>query len=450
LQRLLSILLLAAAASADPVDSVDPPDLAALVDLAEPKARRKAARELAKDPELTIDAVLAAARTFVPHRRSDDRGDNTGGSRGGGAGAGVSRHTVSLRVGDKTEETSITTYVPRRYDRTKPAPLLLYLHGSGGRGDEAIGLWRDHAEALGMLIVAPTEAGKNGGYAFSPRERDAALAALRWTRRQFNVDENRIHLTGVSRGGHMTWYLGTRHPDRWASLAPMIGGPRWLPQRGQNNLRFVENIAAIPMRDLQGVKDHPGLLLNLRFAFARLEQLHAADARFLTYDDLGHSFRMESVDWTRFLRAAERKPIHPRIVRLTAGAPRETRAYWVEILATHREVKEAFTPRVDANRWGGLDNMGQRAYMDALVAKRTARLEARITGKGQFVVKSERVKKFRLLLTSGMFDPAEPVVVTWNGRKRRVRVKPSTRVLLEDFAERFDRSFLPVAEVRIP
>lgn len=423
----------------------DSPDLAALVDGADPKARRDLARKLAlelalaTDPALTIDALVAAARGFRPREDSDRQPR-----------PGVAQHAVQLRVDGQIEQTAITTYVPKRLDRTKPAPLLLYLHGSGGRGEEAIGLWQEHADALGMLIVAPTEAGENGGYAFSPRERAAALAALRWARRHFDVDESRIHLTGVSRGGHMTWDVGTRHPDQWASLAPMIGGPRWLPQRGQNNLRFLENIAALPMRDLQGAKDHPGLLVNLRFAFAKLEALRATDARLLIFDDLGHSFRMESVEWPKFLGAADRKPVPLHVVRKSSGSPTESRAYWAEILSVHRDVKESFTPRVDARRWGGLDEMGQRKYMDALVAKRTARLEARITGKGQFTVKSKRVKKFRLLLTAGMFDPGEPVVVTWNGRKRRIRVKPSTRILLEEFAERFDRTFLPVAEVRVP
>jgi len=431
--RLLLCIILCAAKTA----VADPPDLAALVDLPTPKARRAAAREFAKDADLTLQAVLVAARAFRPRA-------------GLAIQAGASRQTASLRVGDSTEETSITVSVPERYDPSKPTPLLLYLHGSGGRGDEALGLWKAQADALGMLLIAPTEAGENGGYAFSERERKAALAALRWARRRFNVDENRIHLTGVSRGGHMTWDVGTRHPDRWASLSPMIGGPRWLPQRGQNNLRFVENVASIPIRDLQGAKDHPGLLVNLRFAFERLKKLKAKDARFLTFDDLGHSFRMEAVDWGEFLPKCERNPVPPRIVRLSTGVAGETRAYWAQITAVSREVKEKFQPRVDARRWGGLDELGQRRYMDAVVAKRTARLEAQFAGKGEFIVKTERVKKFRLLLTAGMFDPAQPVVVTWNGRKRRIRAKPSTRVLLEEFAERFDRTFLPVAEVRVP
>jgi hypothetical protein len=40
--------------------------------------------------------------------------------------------------------------------------------------------------------------------------------------------------------------------------------------------------------------------------------------------------------------------------------------------------------------------------------------------------------------------------VTWNGRTRQRKLKASKRVLLQDFAERFDRTFLPVAKFKIP
>ena len=414
-------------------------DLHAIVDLPTRKQRRAAAVALAKREGVTVEGLLRAAREFEPAPVTRRR------QPGGGTEA------VELAVAGQSERTRISVHLPTRYDAAKPTPLILYLHGSHGRGEEAAGFWQSHAEALGAIIIAPTEAGENVGYAFSPRERAGAMAALRWARRRFNIDENRIHLTGVSRGGHMTWDLGGRRPDRWASLAPMIGGPRWLPTRGQQNLRFIENLAHLPMRDLQGEKDQRGLLLNLRHAFARLDELKAKDAKFVTFPDLGHSFRMPAVAWGQFLGTAKRDPTPKRVVRWSVAADDgRGRAYWAEILAVHRDVKEKFTPKVDARIWGGLDDLGQRRYMDGLVLKRTARLEARWTGRGKFVVTTKRVKKFRLLLTEAMFDPDEPVEVIWNGRKRRKKLRPNARVLAGEFAERFDRTFLPVAEFRVP
>jgi hypothetical protein len=49
-----------------------------------------------------------------------------------------------------------------------------------------------------------------------------------------------------------------------------------------------------------------------------------------------------------------------------------------------------------------------------------------------------------------MFDPAVPVQVTTNDKLANYEVKPAKLVLLRDFVERFDRTFLPVAEISCP
>ena len=41
---------------------------------------------------------------------------------------------------------------------------------------------------------------------------------------KFNIDEDRIYLKGESMGGGGTWYVGTRHPDIFAAIAPVYGG----------------------------------------------------------------------------------------------------------------------------------------------------------------------------------------------------------------------------------
>ena len=428
MRRLVLPLLLASVLHAQDAE------LAAAVDLASPKARRKAALDLAKRGEVDLEGWLAAMRALAP------RGTMT---------PGTHDVTAALRVGDRTEQTGITVHSPERYDRKRAAPLIVSLHGAGGHGPQEAYRWREVADELGMLVIAPTEAGENAGYGFSARERAAALAAIRWARRELNVDENRIHLTGVSRGGHMTWDVGTRHPDLFATLSPMIGGPRLDTRSGQNNLRYVENVAHLPIRDLQGEGDDKRMLFNLRLAFRKLKAAGARDAQLLTFPELGHSFRFEAVEWREFFGRNRRDPRPPRVVRLTA-TPGEGRAYWVEILKTKREVKEAFMPKVDVSAWNAMDDGARRRHIAEAADRRTARLEAEIVEPGVFRIKSTGVTSFRVLLTAEMFDPGEPVKVIWNGRARTRKLKPARRVVLTDFVERFDRTFLPVAEFRIP
>jgi len=354
-----------------------------------------------------------------------------------------------LIVDGQREETEVTTYVPTSLDSSRSAPVLMAFHGTGGRGGDMEPMWRATAEALGMIVVAPSEAGKNEGYAFSERERESVLEALRWVKRGFDVDENRIFATGISRGGHLAWDLALRHPDLFAAIAPMIGGPRFQLDHGQNNLRFLENVVSLPIRDLQGAKDDPGLVANLRLAFERLGKLKAPEAKLLEFPDLGHEFDFGAVDWAAFFGSARRNPVPERVVRVAATTD-ESRAFWVEITRLQKDVSVDVVPKVVASTWNGLNEDGKRKFLEEEVERRTARLEVRETGVGRFTAVGDKVAAFRLLLTASMFDPSKPVQVLFGNKLVEKKATPDARVLLEDFVERFDRTFLPVAAVDVP
>ena len=94
-----------------------------------------------------------------------------------------------------------------------------------------------------------------------------------------------------------------------------------------------------------------------------------------------------------------------------------------------------------------MDMMRKREYVARQVERRTARLEVEMLGKGDFLARGEHVRSFRLLLDPEMFEEGKPVYVKFNGRRRRFAVQPGKAVLCREFAERFDRTFLPVAEI---
>src|SRR5258706_8009415 len=229
----------------------------------------------------------------------------------------------------------------------------------------------------------------------------------------------------------------------------MIGGPRFQLDHGQNNLRFLENVASLPIRDLQGAKDDPGLVANVRLAFARLDKLKAIDAKLLEFPELGHSFEFGAVDWVTFLGAARRNPVPERVVRVAARTD-EGRAFWVEITKLDKDVAEDVVPKVVASAWNGLGEDGRRKLLEEEVEKRTARLEVKMTGVGRFAATGEKVSAFRLLLTASMFDPTKPVQVLFGGKPVEKKVKADPRVLLEEVVERLDRTFLPIPSLDVP
>ena len=58
------------------------------------------------------------------------------------------------------------------------------------------------------------------GTQWTGAQADLALAALDQVLGEYRVDVNRVYLTGLSMGGHGTWYLAYRHPERFAAAAP--------------------------------------------------------------------------------------------------------------------------------------------------------------------------------------------------------------------------------------
>jgi acetyl esterase/lipase len=409
-------------------------ELRAAIELAVPKERRSAALAVAKRKEATLANLQEAIR--IASLREP-------------AAAGTHEERANVWADGDVEDVELVTYVPKSYDPETKAPLLVVLHWTGGSARRQDELWRDTCEKIGAVLVAPGEAGANEGYGWTMRERDAAIGAMRFAMSRFAIDPDRVFATGISRGGHLAWDVALRRPDRFAALAPFIGCPRFQLARGQNNLRFLENVLDLPIRDLQGMKDDPLAIENLKDAFARLEKMHAKDAKLIEFEELGHAFEFGAVDWPEFFGAAKRDPMRDQVVFTSANLA-EARAFWVEIVLFTKETAE--NPRIDVpkTQWESLDARGQRALVQERFDQATARIDVKRVGKGRFEAEGRGVAKFRLLLADGMFDPAVPVEITWQGKTHKRRANFDPRLMVTDFVERLDTSFVPVASVEVP
>ena len=120
-------------------------------------------------------------------------------------------------------------FVPSQAAGGRRPPVILFLHGSGERGDDnrkqlAVGLGpylQRHATGFPAIVVfpqSPEDASWDGATA------RMALAALDAASREFNGDPDRTYLTGMSRGGYGVWELALMQPERFAALVPVCGG----------------------------------------------------------------------------------------------------------------------------------------------------------------------------------------------------------------------------------
>ena len=89
-------------------------------------------------------------------------------------------------------------YIPPTLDRTKPAPALVFLHGSGGNFKAYVWLLSKVADQTGCTVIAPTFGLGNweklGAYA-------ATTAAIEDAGKHAAIDPDQIHLMGLSNGG---------------------------------------------------------------------------------------------------------------------------------------------------------------------------------------------------------------------------------------------------------
>jgi predicted peptidase len=132
--------------------------------------------------------------------------------------------------------------LPAGYDasRDPPWPLLLFLHGSGERGEKLADLTKHGPPKLvrdgARLTEHERAAGKILAEKFivvSPQcpddevwDEDGLLALLDDVMPKLRVDRTRVYLTGISMGGYGAWALFTRAPERFAAVVPICGGGR--------------------------------------------------------------------------------------------------------------------------------------------------------------------------------------------------------------------------------
>jgi predicted esterase len=157
-------------------------------------------------------------------------------------------------------ERKYTVFVPNGYDGTKAFPAVLFLHGSGERGDDGIkggqiGLGAAilaHPERFPAIAVLP-QASKT--WQADSDDAKAALAALDDVVATYKVNPDQIALTGLSMGGAGAWSIASAHPGRFSCVVPVCG-------RGKPEA--VAAIKGLPTWIVVGDDDSLGALENAR------------------------------------------------------------------------------------------------------------------------------------------------------------------------------------------
>lgn len=150
--------------------------------------------------------------------------------------------------------------------KDKKLPLVIYLHGAGGIGNEIRKVERQPRRLLETikkagrkcLCVAPQAMKKprnqeiKGGWI--PADLDILLGHLQ---KILPIDAKQIYLTGNSMGGYGTFAWAANSPHHFAAIAPMVGG---LGPGGPKDITpklddWGRNLSKIPMKAYYGEDD---------------------------------------------------------------------------------------------------------------------------------------------------------------------------------------------------
>ena len=141
-------------------------------------------------------------------------------------------------------------YVPRSLDRKTPAPVLVFLHGSGGNFKSYTWLLSKIADEQGMVIIAPSCG--IGNWA-APRAPQMVVEALDDAAKVVALDMSRVHLAGLSNGGlGVTRTVASSYADRFRSL--ILFSPV-CDDQALNSTAFAEGWRGKPVLVISGEQD---------------------------------------------------------------------------------------------------------------------------------------------------------------------------------------------------
>lgn len=122
-------------------------------------------------------------------------------------------------------------YTPK--NPTEHMPLIVYLHGSSGKGDDLNILMEEDGfpqylknGQLGVVpayILIPQLPAEKRGWASVSQ---SVYQLISETVSTYQIDSDNISLTGHSMGGTGTWNLAVQYPELFARIAPLSGSAR--------------------------------------------------------------------------------------------------------------------------------------------------------------------------------------------------------------------------------
>jgi pimeloyl-ACP methyl ester carboxylesterase len=306
-------------------------------------------------------------------------------------------------------------HLPPKYNPKNAYPLLVVLTGAGGTGQSMRDAWISSKHDCGAKV-------RDGYIIVSPAastwwvwtEGKKVFDLIEETKNRYNVDTNRIYMTGFSNGGHSAWNLGMKQPHMFAALAPVAGGPVNEAGRGLE-LRMLASLLNLPVHWVTTADDRicPGQITS---------QVNSAYQR-LGYNNLIHK-------------------------QFPSGGHVPHIEYWGELFKWFKDLKRDLyakkfifmSDRQDTNTcyWVRADGISRRTNVKGEIDGSTIKLTV------------EKASKVTVFLSDEMLDLDTPIKVEINGQEKfSGKVKRSAVTAVKEALRRNDRNAVFAASIEI-
>ncbi len=315
--------------------------------------------------------------------------------------------------------------VPETYDPSRSYPVEFMLHGGVSRPfpTEAGSWWRGDIDSLrseDKIIVVP--AAWNEAFWWFPNQAENLQAILREVKREYNVADNQVFLTGISDGGTGAYFFAFKQHTDWAAFMPYIGHPGVLRNpAGQASYQlYFENLIGKPLYIVNGEED-PLYPASSLAPFVNVLRDAGIDHVFREIEGGGHNTRWlpdETAAIEQFKLDNPRDPLPDNVQWVTDSTDRFNRSHWVIIDELARDNAPGM---VKVFRDGNIIN-----------------------------VDTASVASFTLLLSPEEIDFSRPVAIYINDSLRRSeRLRQDRQTLLKWASTDKDKSMLFTAELNL-
>ena len=170
-------------------------------------------------------------------------------------------------------------YLPSDYTTRRKWPLVVYLHGSGSRGQDLNLVRREgpaelveQGKKFNFILLSP----QCPAHSWWPDE--LVVDLIEHISSSLSVDRERVYLTGYSMGGCGVWRVACFDSIRFAAIAPLCGG---------GDPDQAERLVNVPVWAFHGEKDQ---VIPLKLGKAMVDAVKncGGQVKFTVYPNEGH------------------------------------------------------------------------------------------------------------------------------------------------------------------